>query len=404
MSKHDLLGPIAALLEAQGLTVANLAEFTRNSEDAPSARPTIREFTAEALKSLSKNSQRSYQTHFDHLNLGIARQCECTCPACVQEFARAGTCTCTCASCAGARSFPAQGDVVITTSAIASIDFELMVELVQIMAVKRARGENIVRARQGLSTKPTHGQGAREMCVTALRRLKTRMLEKRLIEPDTEKGPQKGKRGRPKRRALTDQELAEVFSAVASGGDDPVLDLALTWSEFELAARRGGIMSLSIGELDRRSQMIGLLEKGNRYDEQPCSLELIDFLMALAASRAGGICVPGSALYDPNAPVFYFKDSTPERPHPVTSRRFDTLHRRVQLTLPWANSMSYSGHALRHTIGTIVERQAGFEVAKRMLRHDDSSTTDTYVKAGPIEVAKAISQITGRPHPLARDD
>ena len=91
----------------------------------------------------------------------------------------------------------------------------------------------------------------------------------------------------------------------------------------------------------------------------------------------GDVCVPGSTIYDPNTPVFNFKDSTPEHPHPFTSRRFDTLPRRIQLTLPWANSMSYSGHALRHTIGTIVERQAGFEVAKSMLRHKRSSTTDT---------------------------
>jgi integrase len=242
------------------------------------------------------------------------------------------------------------------------------------------------------------------MCVTALRRLKSRMLKKHLIEPDLEEGPDKGVRGQPKRRALTDNELAEVFSTVTTGGDDPVLDLALTWAEFELAARRGGIISLTIGELNREAQMIGLFEKGDRYENQPCSLDLIDFLTDFAASRGGDICVPGTAIFDPNAPVFYFKDSTVERPHAVTSRRFDTLHRRIQLALPWANSMSYSGHALRHTIGTIVERQAGFEVAKRMLRHGGTSTTDTYVMAGPAEVAKAISKITGRPHPLARDD
>jgi hypothetical protein len=143
------------------------------------------------------------------------------------------------------------------------------------------------------------------------------------------------------------------------------------------------------------------LKKGNNYESQPCSLELIDFLLALAAARGGDICVPGSPNYDPNAPVFYVKDSTPERPHPVTGRRFDTLHRRIQLTLPWANTMSYSGHALRHTIGTIVERLAGFEVAKSTLRHGGTNPTDTYVVAGPVEVARAISQITGRPHPLA---
>ena len=86
MSKTDLLGPIAAMLESQGLPVADLAEFTRNAVDAPSTRPTIEQFAPTALKGLSKNSQRSYQTHFDHLIEGIARQCECNCPTCVKEF------------------------------------------------------------------------------------------------------------------------------------------------------------------------------------------------------------------------------------------------------------------------------------------------------------------------------
>lgn len=359
MSKSDLLGPIAAMLESQGLTLADLAEYTRNAVEAPPRKQTIKQFAPTALRGLSKNSQRSYQTHFNHLINGIARQCECGCPICLKEYARAGTCTCTCTrnSCKSARTFPAHGKVIVTTRNIASIDLELMVELVQIMAVKRAKSENIVRARRGLSIKPTHGQGAREMCVTALRRLKTRMIEKSLIEPDAEKGPKKGTRGQPTRGALTDTELTEVFSTVASGGDDPVLDFALTWSEFELAARRGGVLSLAVGELDGEAQMIGLLEKGDKYERQPCSLDLIEFLLEFAASRGGDVCVPGSAFYDPNAPVFYFKDSTIEQPHAVTSRRFDTLHRRIQLALPWANSMSYSGHALRHT-STVIDSQS----------------------------------------------
>jgi hypothetical protein len=185
----------------------------------------IEEFAATALAGLCKNTQRSYRTHFNHLILGIARQCEYNCPTCIQEFARADMCTCTCSTCAASRSFLAQGNVAITTSAIGSINFELMVELVQIMAMKRAKGENIIRARRGLAIKPTHDQGARRMCVTALRRLQTRMLEKNLIEPGIEKGPQRGTRGETKRRALSDNELAELFSTVASGGDDPELDL-----------------------------------------------------------------------------------------------------------------------------------------------------------------------------------
>ena len=124
------------------------------------------------------------------------------------------------------------------------------------------------------------------------------------------------------------------------------------------------------------------------------------FLREFAISRAGEVCDRSSKKFNPNARVFYYKDSTRQFPHAITSRRFDTLHKRIQLSLPWANSMNYSGHALRHTIGTMVERLAGYETAKRMLRHAGTSQTDTYVKAGPVEVARAVSTITGRNHPL----
>ena len=149
--------------------------------------------------------------------------------------------------------------------------------------------------------------------------------------------------------------------------------------------------------------MIDLWEKGNKIGAQPCSLELINFLSAFAKVRGGDRCVPGHSMYAPNAAVFYFKDSKPKALHPISSRRFDTLHKRIQLTLPWANSIQYSGHALRHTISTMVERLAGYETAKRFLRHTGSGPTDTYVKAGTTDIARAVSTITGFPHPLARE-
>ena len=50
----------------------------------------------------------------------------------------------------------------------------------------------------------------------------------------------------------------------------------------------------------------------------------------------------------------------------------------------------------------MVERLAGYETAKMMLRHAGTTQTDTYVKAGPVDVATAISTITGRSHPLSK--
>ena len=399
---NPLLDLIAATLADKGFTVDDLAAHVAGaSSTSTTSAMTIKRFADGALEGFTINTARSYATHFNHLLNGVPRQCECTCATCVSQFAVLGTCHCQCVTCKKARAFEAQGDLVISPRSVAALRLEPMVKLVQRMAVKRAMHDNIARARRGLSVKPTTGQGAREMCVQAMSTLFTRMVEDGLIDRSPAHGLKKGTRSASRRRALTDSELAQVFDVVASGGDDPVLDLAITWAEFELGARRGGILTLSVGRLDPVTQLIHLLEKGNRLDAQPCSLQLIEFLLALAAARGGDACVPGSPHYDPNAPVFYFKDSTPERQHPVTGRRFDTLHRRIQSALPWANSMSYSGHALRHTIATMVERQAGFETARKMLRHARVRTTDTYTEASTADVARAISAITAQAHPLA---
>ena len=52
MSRSDLLGPIAAMLESQGLTVADLAGFTRSVEGAASTGSTIGECAAQVLAML----------------------------------------------------------------------------------------------------------------------------------------------------------------------------------------------------------------------------------------------------------------------------------------------------------------------------------------------------------------
>jgi hypothetical protein len=80
------------------------------------------------------------------------------------------------------------------------------------------------------------------------------------------------------------------LDVAATGEDDPELDLPLTWVKFELGARRYGIFTLTVGRLDRVKQYVGLWEKDNRIDLQPCSLELIDFLLAFAKDRDGDRC------------------------------------------------------------------------------------------------------------------
>ena len=400
MSQEQILRSIAELLEANGLTPEDLIAQRGAGGSVPASAPTLAEFVARASRGLSVNTFRSYRTHFTHLLEGIARQCECTCATCVREFARTGACACGCAQCARAEAFPALAEVRLTRRSVDEMDLDLFVRLVQCMAVKRAMHDNVVRASRGLSAKPAHGQGAREMAVTALRFLFGRMVARGIIPASPAAELDKGRRSASRRRALDEPEFAELFEVVVAGGDDPELDLAITWAEFELGARRNGLITLSVGLLDRVAQTVGLHEKGGVLAYQPCSLELIDFLLAHAQARGGNRCRPGHPDYDPSAAVLYYRDSTPERPHAVTARRFDTLHRRVQLALPWARSIAYTGHDLRHTLGTMVERDAGFETARRALRHTGTETTSTYTKASARDVARAVARITGRSHPL----
>jgi integrase len=401
MDKDMALGMIGQLMEGSSLTVEDVAAHLAGT--GTSNNQTLGEYVPSVLSGLTERTAESYTTHFDHLLKGVARQCTCTCATCVAEFATKKSCKCKCTKCKNAKEFAALAELVISKTSIKKIKLDDLVGLVQAMATKRAMHANLIRARKGLAPKPIQGQGARQMCVAALRALFERMVRDDLIDKNPAEHISKGNRSESKRRALTEDEFAQLLEVVATGGDDPELDLALTWAEFELGARRGGIVGLTVGQLDPVTQMVDLWEKGNKVGSQPCSAELISYLLAFAQSRGGNRCLSGHPEFDPNAPLIYYKDSTPDNPHPISARRFDTLHKRIQLTLPWANSARYSGHFLRHTISTMVERLAGYQTARQFLRHAGSGPTDTYVKAGTAEVAQAISAITGYAHPLARE-
>jgi integrase len=400
MDDEMLLGMIGQMMKGSTLTVADVAAHLAGT--VTSNNPTLSEYVPRVLSGLTERTAESYSTHFDHLLIGVARQCTCTCASCMAEFATKKSCLCECTKCKNAMKFEALAELVISKTSIKEIKLDDLVGLIQAMATKRAMHANLIRARKGLAPKLIQGQGSRQMCVSALRCLFEKMVREELIDKNPAQYISKGKRSDSKRRALTDDEFAELFGVVATGGDDAELDLALTWAEFELGARRGGIIGLTIGQLDPVTQLVDLREKGNMVGSQPCSGELISHLLVLAQDRGGNRCLPGHPEFDPNASVLYYKDSTSEKPHRISTRRFDTLHKRIQLTLPWANSARYSGHFLRHTMSTLVERTAGYETARQFLRHTGSAPTDTYVEAGAAEVAQAISAITGFSHPLAR--
>ena len=85
---------------------------------------------------------------------------------------------------------------------------------------------------------------------------------------------------------------------------------------------------------------------------------------------------------------------------PLTSKRFETLWKRLGKNLPWVSAQSISGHYLRHTVLTWVDRTSGHSVARAYAGHSAGDTTDSYTKVGFSEIVNAHSSITGTLHPL----
>lgn len=91
---------------------------------------------------------------------------------------------------------------------------------------------------------------------------------------------------------------------------------------------------------------------------------------------------------------------------PLGQGRYDYLRKRIHAHLPWAARMQVTPHWIRHTTLTYVEREFGLAVAHAYAGHTDNTayqgSTPIYTKAGIIEVAHALSALTGQPHPLAQ--
>lgn len=400
---NDLAASIAQFMTSSGLTLDDLAEHF-NDNPSTDDGVSLRQYCERVLEGLKKNTADSYRPHLTRLCEGELRQCTCICATCVEQWASVRTRTCHCATCARSLSFEGLGERILRPKVINRSDIASLPEIAQRIATKRALHQNLKRAQRSLAPKPTHGQGAQEMCVTAMPKVFEMAIEDELLTRNPAANLEKGDRSEPRRGALENSQLIELFEVVVGGGDDPVLDFNITWTGLETGLRRGGILALTVGGLLFNRQAIEVIEKRNKSRIQPCLTELLEALLDMAVTRGGNRCTPGHRDFDPNAPVFYYKNSSSEHPHPLSDRRFDTLHARIQRSLPWANEAHYSGHALRHTVGTIIERIAGAQVASKMLGHGPKRPTDHYTKSSEEELATAWQAFSGRSHPSARSD
>ena len=195
------------------------------------------------------------------------------------------------------------------------------------------------------------------------------------------------------RRAISEGQLAEIVRIAATTGNDPALDAMLLRLHIETGCRRGGALALRPQDLDSQQCLVFLREKGETVRWQPVSPTLMQAMLSHLGDRHGDNPVPAE-------PLFRQRNG-----RPVTRRRYDSLWNRIGKHLEWVERQQITTHWLRHTTLTWVERNFGYAVARAYAGHmePDSRTgqTVTYIRANIEEVAKALSAMTGEPHPLA---
>lgn len=341
--KKDTIAHLLGLLEAQGLTVEDLAAAAEGA--APSKDvPTVRDYLSTVEKATTAGASKAYRSYWNKLvdSLGDRRLDE--------------------------------------------------VKVSDLRAVALNAAESAV-----VRSNHRNGTSAQENCVGALRAFFELATKDGYVTANVALDVKKPKRLPSRRRPLTESELAELYKLCATG-DDPALDTLLFRFHLETGARRGGALALRVRDLDSGRQCVRLREKGKTERWQPVSKTLLVALSEHARDR--GATAPGDTVLR----QFPAKDKTVGAP--LTRRRYNTVSKRWQEAHQWAEEIGVSFHWLRHTALATVERISGSVAVAREFagHHEKEDVTLSYIKASISEVAAAVAQMTGEPHPLASSD
>ncbi|MGW5569924.1 tyrosine-type recombinase/integrase [Nocardia thailandica] len=191
------------------------------------------------------------------------------------------------------------------------------------------------------------------------------------------------------RGAIPLEQLARIIDVASTTGTDPQLDAVLLRLHLETACRTATALAICPKDIDVEQQMIRLRGKGGTVHWQPISATL---MAMIAAHRTRGTSDEEQLLRYRHGRV-------------ITRRRHDHLWDRVGREVPWVRAHQVTTHWIRHTVLGWVERNFGYAVAHAYAAHADhrnpAASTLTYVRASRGEVAAALSEMTGEPHPLA---
>ena len=254
---------------------------------------------------------------------------------------------------------------------------------------------NKSREQRGLPLKEFTGANRYNACLDAISVVFNKAVEQELVPANRTHSIPRKEINTPKRHGLTKNQEEELLETALSGGNDPILDHLILWTQLETAARMGGILKLQMRDLDTQRQSITLVEKRSKKREQPVTKELMESLIRFAKSRGA------EQLSDS---VFRFLPNKNGVSSPLSSKRFETLWKRMGKSLPWVSAQGISGHYLRHTVLTWVDRTSGHSVARAYAGHSAGDTTDSYTKVGFTEIVNAHSSITGSLHPLQMEN
>ena len=188
-----LLSSIATMLAHSGFSAEDLARHMVTSATFPTVEEHVKQVLANAG---SRNTRRTWKTHYDRLVMGTAEHYSCTCNACTDL--RSG-CGCACKSCEDKVAIPPCADRVLAPGAFVKSELERFKLVSERMATKKAVRDNQGRAARGLVAKPTDGKGGAENFVTAVRHLFQVLVDADLA---------------PRR------ELADVIRVLAEAGED----------------------------------------------------------------------------------------------------------------------------------------------------------------------------------------
>ncbi|WP_280274283.1 tyrosine-type recombinase/integrase [Nocardia wallacei] len=249
------------------------------------------------------------------------------------------------------------------------------------------------RSRAIVRSNSRAGRGAAASMVSAVRCLYRQAEFDGLISPA--QNPARNLRTqRPQpgsRHALTRDQVMAMGRIAATTGNDTELDALIVRLHIETACRRGAALALQVDDMNPEDCLLRLREKGGQVRWQPVSPLLMGSLIEHVDSRGGADATDRLLRY--------------RHGRPISARRYDYLIERVRRHLPWARRLQVSIHWVRHTTLTYVEREYGEAVARAYAGHAVPTgrvATPIYTTAGVVEVAEALSGLTGERHPLAR--